>query len=80
MAGSAIGDCGDFLKAFPQYTERDYMYKLSFAKIQFLMTDSTHHKYLEGDDKKKWEQYCKRNKEQDIVETQIIKSVKDLRK
>lgn len=59
MAASPIGDLADFLKAFPQYTERDYMYKLSVAKIMFLTNDSTHIKYLEGEDKRLWENYHK---------------------
>ena len=54
MAASPIGEMGDFLKAFPQYTERDYMYKLSVPKIQFQITDSSHVKYLEGKDKEIW--------------------------
>ena len=30
------------------------MYKLSVPKIQFLITDSSHVKYLEGKDKEIW--------------------------
>ena len=76
MAGSPIGDLGDFLKAFPQYTERDYMYKLSMAKITFLTHDATHLNYLAGKDKTIWEQYQKKNENQGA---QLVgKSILDL--
>jgi len=58
-ASTIFGDCSDFLKAFPQITLNDYLYRLSIARIQFLATDSTHVKYLKGKDKALWNKYNK---------------------
>ena len=56
--GSTIfADASDFLRAFPQYTLDDYLYRLSAAQIQFMAVDNTHTKYLKGSDKKAWENY-----------------------
>ena len=52
-----IADASDFIRAFPQYTLDDYLYRLSCAQIQFLAVDNTHTKYLQGSDKKVWENY-----------------------
>ena len=52
-----IADAADFLKAFPQFTLDDYMYRLSCAQIQFMAIDGTHTKYLKGRDKKAWNNY-----------------------
>ena len=54
---TVIADAGDFIKAFPQYTLNDYLFKLSVAQIQFMSVDNTHIKYLRGKDKKVWEAY-----------------------
>ena len=54
---TVIADAADFIKAFPQYTLNDYLYKLSCAQIQFLAVDNTHTKYLKGADKKAMETY-----------------------
>lgn len=53
-----IADAADFLKAFPQYTLDDYLFKLSCARIQFMAIDNTHTKYLKGSDKKAWNNYA----------------------
>ena len=45
------------MRAFPQYTLDDYLYKLSAAQIQFMAVDNTHTKYLKGRDKKVWNAY-----------------------
>ena len=45
------------MRAFPQFTLDDYLYKLSCAQIQFLAIDNTHTKYLKGADKKAWNNY-----------------------
>ena len=52
-----VADASDFLRAFPQYTLDDYMYRLSCAQIQFLAIDNTHTKYLRGNDRKVWNNY-----------------------
>ena len=52
-----IADASDFIRAFPQYTLDDYLYRLSIARIQFLAVDNTHTKYLHGRDKKAWNDY-----------------------
>ena len=56
---SIIADASDFLRAFPQYTLDDYLYRLSCAQIQFMAVDNTHTKYLKGSDKKAWNDYKK---------------------
>ncbi len=53
-----IADASDFLRAFPQYTLDDYLYRLSCAHVQFLAVDNTHTKYLHGNDKKAWNNYA----------------------
>ena len=53
-----IADASDFLRAFPQYTLDDYLYRLSCAQVQFLAVDNTHTKYLHGNDKKAWNNYA----------------------
>ena len=50
MAASQIGDLGDFIRSFPQFTYDDYLYRLSMAQVLFLTVDSTHIKYLRGKD------------------------------
>lgn len=56
--GSTVfADASDFLRAFPQYTLDDYLYRLSIAQIQFMAVDNTHTKYLHGTDKKAWNDY-----------------------
>ena len=52
-----VADATDFIRAFPQYTLDDYLYKLSAAQIQFMAVDNTHTKYLKGKDKKAWGNY-----------------------
>ena len=52
-----VADASDFLRAFPQYTLDDYLYRLSCAQIQFMAVDNTHTKYLHGSDKKAWNNY-----------------------
>ena len=54
---TVIADAADFIKAFPQYTLNDYLYRLSCAQIQFMAVDNTHTKYLKGADKKAMENY-----------------------
>ena len=54
---TVIADATDFIKAFPQYTLDDYLYRLSCARIQFMAVDNTHTKYLRGADKKAWSNY-----------------------
>lgn len=54
-----VADASDFLRAFPQYTLDDYLYRLSIARIQFMAVDNTHTKYLHGSDKKAWNNYKK---------------------
>ena len=36
MAASQIGDLGDFIRSFPQFTYDDYLYRLSMAQVLFL--------------------------------------------
>ena len=36
MAASQIGDLGDFIRRFPQFTYDDYLYRLSMAQVLFL--------------------------------------------
>lgn len=70
MAGSPIGELGDFLKANPSYTERDYMYKLSYAKIQLMTHDFSHVKYLGKADKEMLKKIQENKKKQaDSMET-----------
>lgn len=57
MAASQIGDLGDFIRSFPQFTYDDYLYRLSMAQVLFLTVDSTHIKYLRGKDKEIWESF-----------------------
>ena len=45
------------MKAYPQFTLDDYLFKLSCAQIQFMAIDNTHTKYLKGRDKKAWNNY-----------------------
>ena len=45
------------MRAFPQYTLDDYLFRLTAAQIQFLAVDNTHTKYLKGTDKKIWNGY-----------------------
>jgi len=52
-----IADASDFLRAFPQYTLDDYLYRLSCAQINFIAVDNTHTKYLKGRDKTCWNNY-----------------------
>lgn len=59
-----IADASDFIRAFPQYTLDDYLYKLSCAQIQFMAVDNTHTKYLKGSDKKAWSNYAEALKAQ----------------
>ena len=66
-----FADASDFLKAFPQYTLDDYLYKLSIAKVQFLSVDNTHIKYLKGKNKKIWEGYKEAYKAQENLDTFI---------
>ena len=63
-----IADAADFLKAFPQYTLDDYLFKLSCARIQFMAVDNTHTKYLKGNDKKAWNNYSEALKAQQKLE------------
>lgn len=49
------------MKAYPQLTWDDYLYRYSLARLSLMANDSTHMKYLEGKDKDKWERYCERN-------------------
>lgn len=60
-AATIGGDISDLMKAYPQLTWDDYLYRYSLARIALMANDSTHMKYLEGKDKKKWEEYCERN-------------------
>lgn len=60
-AATIGGDIADLMKAYPQLTWDDYLYKYSLARLSLMANDSTHMKYLEGNDKDKWERYCKRN-------------------
>ena len=62
MAASQIGDLGDFIRSFPQFTYDDYLYRLSMAQVLFLTVDSSHIKYLRGKDKEIWEKFWKRRK------------------
>ena len=56
--GSTIfADAADFIRVFTQYTLDDYLFRLSCAQIQFMSTDNTHTKYLQGRDKKAWQNY-----------------------
>ena len=59
-----IADAADFIRAFPQYTLDDYLYRLSCAQIQFMAVDNTHTKYLKGADKKAWNNYAEALKAQ----------------
>ena len=61
---TVIADAADFIRAFPQYTLDDYLYKLSCAQIQFMAVDNTHTKYLRGSDKKAWTNYAEALKAQ----------------
>ena len=61
-AATIGGDIADLMKAYPQLTWDDYLYKYSLARISLMANDSTHMKYLEGKDKDKWERHCDRNK------------------
>lgn len=54
---SVIADAADFIRAFPQYTLDDYLYRLSIARVTFMAVDNTHTKYLHGADKKAWNSY-----------------------
>lgn len=65
---TVIADATDFIKAFPQYTLDDYLYKLSCAQTQFMAIDNTHIKYLKGRDKKAWENYREALKAQNKLE------------
>lgn len=49
----------EWLKAHPSWTERDYLYKLSRAKITLIAADYTHSVMLDKEKKEKWEAYCK---------------------
>ena len=53
-AGTAIGECGDFLKAFPSFSYNDYMFKLSIAKILMMSNDITHPYYMTEKEKDIW--------------------------
>ena len=66
---TVIADAADFIKAFPQYTLDDYLFKLSCARIQFMAVDNTHTKYLKGVDKKAWNNYSEALKAQDKLES-----------
>lgn len=57
MARSPIGDAADMMKAFPQITWDEYLYKRSYAQLQIMAMDNTHVKYLKGKDKKIWDNY-----------------------
>ena len=61
---TVVADAADFIRAFPQYTLDDYLYKLSCAQIQFMAVDNTHTKYLRGSDKKAWTNYAEAMKAQ----------------
>ena len=63
-----IADASDFIRAFPQYTLDDYLYRLSCAQIQFMAVDNTHTKYLKGADKKAWNNYAEALKAQTKLE------------
>ena len=63
-----IADASDFIRAFPQYTLDDYLYRLSCAQIQFMSVDNTHTKYLKGADKKAWNNYAEALKAQTKLE------------
>ena len=63
-----IADAADFIRAYPQYTLDDYLYKLSCAQIQFMAVDNTHTKYLKGADKKAWNNYAEALKAQNKLD------------
>ncbi len=65
---TVVADAADFLRAFPQYTLDDYLYRLSCARIQFMAVDNTHTKYLHGSDKKAWNNYSEALKSQRKLE------------
>ncbi len=64
-----VADASDFLRAFPQYTLEDYLYRLSCAQIQFMAVDNSHTKYLHGSDKKAWNRYAEALKAQKGLES-----------
>ena len=63
-----VADAADFIRAFPQYTLDDYLFKLSCAQIQMMAVDNTHTKYLRGADKKAWNNYAEALKAQSKLE------------
>ena len=63
------------MRAFPQYTLSDYLFKLSAAQIQFMAIDNTHTKYLKGADKKAWNNYGEAFKAQAKLST-FMKNLK----
>jgi len=60
------------MKAFPQLTWDEYLYKRSVAQLQIMANDNTHVKYLKGKDKKLWETYQKRLEAQEKFESFLL--------
>lgn len=68
----------DWLKAHPSWTERDYLYKLSYAKIRLIEADYTHSVPLDKKTKELWESYCK-NKGKSAVLSGVLAAQEKLK-
>lgn len=55
------------------------MFKYSIARLTLMIEDSSTVKYLKGEDKKRWEAFCKRNagRNADRLETPSVSGKKN---